>query len=253
MSSISKILLVVEGRVEEQRFLGTLGKQSFGLLSLVDSDYAVVPFEGPIYELYEAYKNGEYDDLVAYLCYEKGLTLEEGETVKTAFAAVYLIFDFDPNYQKYSDATIRDMLEIFCDETELGKLYISYPMVEAMYHLKSLPDPTFMSLEIPVEECFSKPYKKMVYDMTCIKKNKLSSKELCYILMHNYNKIKYLTGNKEIDYRSLLEYEIGSKNTKGMISVVSTFPLMVMDYNEELALEKLQLKLKDDFLLLSAE
>ena len=65
----SKILLVVEGELEEPRILGSA---SHGLLSLVGADYEIVPFANPIYELYEAYKNGEYDDLVSYLRYEKG-------------------------------------------------------------------------------------------------------------------------------------------------------------------------------------
>ena len=50
----SKILLVVEGELEEPRILGSA---SHGLLSLVGADYEIVPFANPIYELYEAYKN----------------------------------------------------------------------------------------------------------------------------------------------------------------------------------------------------
>ena len=56
----SKILLIVEGEVEEPRILGS---ESHGLLSLIGSDYEIVPFASSIYELYEAYKNNEYDDI----------------------------------------------------------------------------------------------------------------------------------------------------------------------------------------------
>ena len=78
----SKILLVVEGELEEPRILGSA---SHGLLSLVGADYEIVPFANPIYELYEAYKNGEYDDLVSYLRYEKGLHIDSNVLSKNAF------------------------------------------------------------------------------------------------------------------------------------------------------------------------
>ena len=59
-----RILLVVEGKKDEVRILGS---QSHGLLSLIGGDYEIVPFCNPIYELYDAYVKGEYDDLVSYL------------------------------------------------------------------------------------------------------------------------------------------------------------------------------------------
>lgn len=64
----SKILLIVEGKVDEPRILGN---ESHGLLSLIGANYEIVPFANPIYELYEAYKNNEYDDLVSYLRLKK--------------------------------------------------------------------------------------------------------------------------------------------------------------------------------------
>lgn len=93
----SKILLIVEGELSEPRILGS---ESHGLLSLIGSDYEIVAFANPIYELYEAYKNGEYDDLVSYLRIEKGLKIDDNILSKNAFSAVYLIFDFEPQDHK---------------------------------------------------------------------------------------------------------------------------------------------------------
>ena len=124
----SKILLIVEGEKEEPRILGS---NSHGLLSLIGSDYDIVTFSNPIYELYDAYKKGDYDDIVSYLRVEKGLEIDKNILSKNAFSSIYLVFDFEPHYHKYKDSKIKDILNVFNNETELGKLYINYPMVES--------------------------------------------------------------------------------------------------------------------------
>lgn len=52
------------------------------------------------------------------------------------FAEVFLFFDFDVHAnnlrEKNNLDALREMLGVFNNETELGKLYISYPMIEAL-------------------------------------------------------------------------------------------------------------------------
>lgn len=243
----SKILLIVEGEVAEPRILGS---ESHGLLSLIGADYEIIPFSNPIYELYEAYKNDEYDDLVSYLRLEKGLKIEEDVLSKNAFSAIYLIFDFEPQDHKYTDEKIKDLLSIFNNETELGKLYINYPMVEAYYDLESLPDLNYNKKTIQLEGLNGKKYKKIVNTTTCLKKNKITNKELCHIIMHNYNKAKFISNikNKYIDYFAILDSQLKLKQEKNKIYVLSTFPLLVMDYNFDRTMEILKMKLKDNFI-----
>ena len=245
-NSKSKILLVVEGQKVEPRILGS---ESHGLLSLLGADYEIVSFANPIYELYEAYKNGEYDDLVSYLRLEKGLKIDSNVLSKNAFSAVYLVFDFDPQYQKYSDDDIKNLLELFNNETELGKLYINYPMVESFYHLESLPDPNYNNRSISLSNLSSNCYKKMVHKDTCLRLSRITNKDLCYIILQNYNKSQYITNtySENIDYSKVLEIQLDMKNKKNAIYVLSTFPLIVMDYNYEKAIVMLKTKLKDDF------
>src|SRR5690606_18858253 len=47
------------------------------------------------------------------------------------FAEIYLFFDYDGHSTLASDNALFEMLDIFDEETDLGKLYISYPMVES--------------------------------------------------------------------------------------------------------------------------
>lgn len=244
----SKILLIVEG---ERTELKILGSQSHGLLSLISADYEIVPFANPIYELYEAYKSGDYDDLVSYLRIEKGLKIDKNVLSKNAFSAVYLIFDYDPQYQKYSDEVIKDLLNLFNNETELGKLYINYPMVESYYHLESLPDYNYNERIVELDGLNGDKYKKYVNLKTCFRKNHITKKDICYIIMHNYNKAKYICKNSiedEIDHIDILNAQLRLKKEKNKIYVLSTFPLLVLDYNFEKTINIIKEKLKENFI-----
>lgn len=243
----TKILFIVEGEVEEIRILGN---KTYGLLKLIDSDYEVIPFANPIYELYEAYINGEYDDIVQYLRYYKGLKIPRGVLSKNYFSAIYLIFDFEAHYQKYSDKTILNILEVFSNETENGKIYINYPMVESFYHLKSLPDENYKNSTIKFPLKSGKEYKKIVNLEMAFPKNKISDEILELIILQNFEKSQLITNSNknEIDYKLILAKQIEQKNKYNMLYILSTFPLMLIDYNNEV-LEKIKKSVEKKFQL----
>lgn len=244
-----KILIVVEGKKTEHRILGS---KDYGLLPFIESEYEVVSFCNPIYELYKAYKDGEYDDIVSYLRAEKGLVIDENTLSVNAFSAIYLVFDFEPQDTLYSDETIRDILETFNDETSgLGKIYINYPMIESYYHLEKLPDYDYNERTISLEGLNGKFYKKLVNTTTRIKKNKFNEKHISYIIMQNYNKSKYITGNKdkEINYEEILDKQIELKKEQNKIYVLSTIALLPIDYNYEKTMAVLKSNLKNDFVI----
>ena len=242
-----KILLIVEGEDTEVKILGS---ESHGLLSLIGTKCEIIPFKNPIYELYDAYKKGEYDDLVSYLRHEKGLKVDDNVLSKNAFSAIYLIFDFEPHYQKYSDEKIKELLNLFNNETELGKLYINYPMVESYYYLKSLPDLEYNNRVVSLIDLKGKNYKREVNLNTCLKKNHITTKQLCYIIMHNYNKAKLICNSDEliIDHEKILDIQLQRKKDYNEIYVLSMFPLLIMDYNFDKTMSVLKLKLKDNFI-----
>lgn len=229
----TKILLIVEGDVEEVRILGN---HAHGLLKLIDADYEIVTFANPIYELYEAYKNGEYDDIVTYLRHFKGLNIENDKLSKNLFSAIYLIFDFEPHYHKYSDEDIIDILSVFSNETENGKIYINYPMVEAFYHLKDLPDEEYVNRVVRLPLKNGKEYKKLVNSETAIQKNRMTDKVLELIILQNFEKAKKIAEccNSEIDYEQLLKNQLKFKNCNNQLYVLSTFPLLIIDYNPDI-------------------
>ena len=52
---------------------------------------------------------------------------------------------------------------------------------------------------------------------------------------------------KEVNHLDILDTQIALKNKTNSIYVLSTFPLIVMDYNYENTIEILKEKLKQDF------
>ena len=238
----SKILLIVEGEKEEPRILGS---NSHGLLSLIGSDYDIVTFSNPIYELYDAYKKGDYDDIVSYLRVEKGLEIDKNILSKNAFSSIYLVFDFEPHYHKYKDSKIKDILNVFNNETELGKLYINYPMVESFYYLKNIPDLEYLGRKISLNNFNGKNYKKLVNNETILKKNKLSNKQLCYIIWINYNKVRKIINSKEINHELILDEQLKLKKSTNELYILSTFPLLILDYNYDKTIEVIKEKIKN--------
>ena len=59
------------------------------------------------------------------------------------------------------NAQIEELLETFDDETDNGKLYINYPMIEAIRYTKRLPDLAFSSYVVSREDCYGDGFKAM--------------------------------------------------------------------------------------------
>ena len=55
-------------------------------------------------------------------------------------AQIYLFFDYDGHATLADDDDMARMLAHFDNETENGKLYVSYPMAEALKHWQGFQD-----------------------------------------------------------------------------------------------------------------
>lgn len=70
---------------------------------------------------------------------------------------IYLFFDYDFQ-QKYgtlkeNNKRVGELLEYFDEETESGKLYIHYPMLESIRYTKELPDVNYCQYVVSREDC----------------------------------------------------------------------------------------------------
>lgn len=126
---------IVEGEAREPLIIENISKVFFthGNFKII-----TLPAGQNIYMLWKKLKEDDFDtDIIEVL-------RENNERIKKQlaglnrddFSEVYLFFDYDVHQNNLGEESDRDildqMLESFNNETENGKLYINYPMVEAL-------------------------------------------------------------------------------------------------------------------------
>lgn len=89
---------------------------------------------------------------------------------KDDFTNVILVFDYERHDPNFSETKIMQMQKIFSDATDMGKLYINYPMIESYQHLKAIPDCDFAERKISVSLQPGSRYKELVGQETVIRK-----------------------------------------------------------------------------------
>lgn len=89
---------------------------------------------------------------------------------KDDFTNVILVFDYERHDPNFSKTKIMQMQKVFSDATDMGKLYINYPMIESYQHLKEIPDCDYAERKIPVSLQPGSRYKELVGQETVIGK-----------------------------------------------------------------------------------
>lgn len=131
MSKPEQILFVFEGKSSEDDIVASLEQKFLGNRIAVKC-----VFDAEIYQLYKILKADDFAiDLITLL---KERNSENAEILKdydrTSFAYTYLFFDYDAHSTMADDNKLIELLKFFNNETENGKLFVSYPMVEAIRH-----------------------------------------------------------------------------------------------------------------------
>lgn len=150
------ILFVFEGEEREPELFKTLERLYFPR----ENDNIVCSFGNNIYALYKEMLALDGDgDIVSVLkerLAERGDKVLEGKK-SSDFSEIYLFFDYDFQNSQLSideiNRRVGEMLETFDEETESGKLYINYPMIESIRYVKELPDERYMEYSVTREEC----------------------------------------------------------------------------------------------------
>ena len=128
-------VFIVEGEAREPQVIDNISKVFFkhGNFKII-----TLPVRENIYMLWKKLKADDFDtDIIEVLRESNKKIREQLEGLsRDDFSEVFLFFDYDAhqtNLGKSDDGdVINQMLESFNNETENGKLYISYPMVEAL-------------------------------------------------------------------------------------------------------------------------
>ncbi len=235
---MDKILFICEGEETERKFCNLIIDRYF-IDNKKPKEY--VAFGANIYSLYDEMSKDRDLDIIE-LIREKAKLKKDMATYEKltmgGFDEVYLIFDYDFHAPQYSFEKILEMAEFFDNETENGKLYINYPMMESFKHFKSIPDEDFNNYKISKEECLE--YKKIVGDVSCIKHfNDITLPILGIMIKQVLDKYGVISKKKlnnyetylnEFSQSNLLHLQNKSLSKDGKIFVLNTSILWGLDY-----------------------
>ena len=227
----NNILFVFEGEKTEKQIVNSLTKYLLKENEVIQCVYC-----NDIYELHKVISDDKDLDTFALL---KEIPQNSGllsNFKRSDFAEIYMFFDYDGHDTLADDEKVKELLTFFNEETSVGKLYLSYPMIEAIKHIKNTEH--FKNLKVKAKENIK--YKKLVNteaknEFKHFKKYTLSTwKELVelHLMKANYINSNSFTLPKtiilQIDlFINQLEKFISVDQT---ISVVSPFPLFLFDY-----------------------
>ncbi|MDR2968255.1 MAG: hypothetical protein LBV32_01470 [Tannerellaceae bacterium] len=146
------ILFIFEGARREPALFKTLNKV---FLKLEDEEAIVCSYRNNIHNLYKKMKEfGEDVDIVSIM---KDIGSLKTDSNSADFSEIYLFFDYDIHDHAASvkglNRRLGKMLRYFDNETENGKLYINYPMIESIYYTKELPDTDYKDYTVKIDQC----------------------------------------------------------------------------------------------------
>ena len=151
------ILFVFEGGKAEPLVFDSLAK-----LFLTGEDVRVVTCEHDLPTLFSRLKKNDFDLFRSLPLKENGIEIPDGVRMDTLFSQIFLFFDYDfqngIGIEKVNEI-LEEMLEYFDDETENGKLYVNYPMIESLKYTKELPDEKYHEYVVSRAICAEHKFK----------------------------------------------------------------------------------------------
>ncbi|TEW42847.1 hypothetical protein [Psychromonas algicola] len=229
---VNYILFVFEGQVTEHDIMNNLKK--YYLNTETDGVYLVSSNCGDIYSLYGKLQKDEDLDIFPLLT-EKKVNAHLSGIKRRQISEIYLFFDYDGHAPAATDKKLNELLEHFVDETENGKLYVSYPMVESLKHV---PETGFEHLTVQAKEKIG--YKGLASN-EC-KKEYISFKKLSHNdwkklnLLHLKKLNKLVNGTYELpsqlnEQTVILQKQIQTHiSTNNEVAVLSSYPVFLLDY-----------------------
>lgn len=235
---MDKILFICEGAKTEKHFCNLIIDKYF-IQKQKPKEF--VAFGTNIYGLYDEMSKDEGLDIVE-LIKEKAKAKRDmynySKLAAGGFSEIYLIFDFDFQAPQYDYEKISNMIDFFDNETEHGKLYINYPMMESFKHFKELPDPNFNSYKVDKKGCLK--YKELIGDISQIVHfSDITEDVLKIIIKQNLDKYSYITEKELNSYtsylenfsqRMLLDIQVYNLNKEGQVFVLNTTLFWGIDY-----------------------
>lgn len=141
--SENRIAIIYEGEKSEKRLFDNIQRCFF------EKDAEVIPVclpaAGNIYMLWSQLSEDDSQTDVIPILKRQSEKAKEilGDYKQSDFSEIYLFFDYDihannlGNKALSHEEVLKSMLELFSNETENGKLYINYPMIESIRDIET--------------------------------------------------------------------------------------------------------------------
>lgn len=244
MDKSSKILVLVEGERTDLRLMKHL-LHIYG----IDGNHEIVSYNTNIYVLYNQMFIDEdpYSIDLLQLLKERERNLNKRVIFDAHYSDILLIFDLDPHDSQFSADKIIEMMRFFVESSDMGKLYINYPMIEAFYHMKSIPDLDYNHYTVSLEELSEGTYKKRVNNENRnhnYSKFAVTRKECNIVINQNIDKawiVSQMVRSNDNDPLpksvEVLKKQIIKIETEELISVLCTCAFYIADYNPKFLTE----------------
>ena len=231
-----KILFVVEGKKTESQTIINIFKR---VMKISSEEIEVYKYKTNIYSLCDILNSGEYDSLIDYLRVNAKHLFKDEIKPSDCFSSIYLIFDLDPQDSRFSINKIQFLVNYFSDETQDGKIYFNYPMMESLFDFKTLNQRHFNNKTISKIGLNSDKYKAKVNKSSFVKCNKgcsIKKDEILYkVLNLHINKYFNLINlDRDDNHYSNQELLLDAEKyylANNKISIINSSVLILNDYN----------------------
>ncbi len=237
-----KILVLVEGGKTDYKLMTHL----FDVYKISDR-HEIVSYDTNIYALYDDMfcdGNPEMIDILQNLK-EREKDSNRKELFNDRYSDVLLIFDLDPQDDRFSADKILKMAAFFTESSDMGKLYLNYPMVEAFYHMKTIPDYDYNTYFATKEELSGGNYKTRVnrenrnhdYRKFAVNKSECDivirqNIEKAFLMLNSYNGER--NGSIAPDGVDILKAQMKLYESTMCVFVLCTCVFYIVDYNPNL-------------------
>ncbi|MFI3229280.1 MAG: hypothetical protein R3Y23_03880 [Bacillota bacterium] len=239
-------LFIVEGDKTEKDYVYHISKHF--LKNKQNYRFITLPAEQNIYMLWKQLREDNFDtDIVEILRDTVDLARDELEGIdRDSIDQIFMFFDLDWHQNNLHDdskqyAILDEMLSTFDNETDQGKLYISYPMAEALRDFVNGECQPFTGCLVKKDDC------------RYYKENSGTNNQNANVSAYTFAdwealltafvlRIKCLFNNEQLDRKQFIK-EVNSKTifqkqrekylVNDEIFVLSAFPHFLLEYNKE--------------------
>ena len=242
-----KVAIIYEGEKTEENLFKNIIHHFFA--DRADVLILTLPAAANLYMLWSKLREDHFETDAVGVLKEMNSDISERLTGMQAedFSEIYLFFDYDGHQnnipKKFAGKDVlKEMLETFHNETELGKLYISYPMVEAIREI-SVEIQDYKTFYLPLGECAF--YKEAVGGVSDYGDFRHITKEMWYIACNASRKRAsvIVSYKEEESYRNFIENMSQEKiydaqketfiQKNQTIGILSSIPLFLIEYYGE--------------------